>query len=106
MNITTIIELNNQEVEQMVGARMVFVQEQITEQIIHTCVDCFSVEGSEDKIEPEHAMEKVFEQLKGDGLIPEGVTEFSFEMPACGTIKKHNKVIAEIPQNVVLTFTI
>lgn len=106
MNITTIIELNNQEVEQMVGARMVFVQEKITEEIIQTCVDCFSVEGSEEKIEPEHAMEKVFEQLKGDGVIPEGVTEFSFEMPACGSIKKPNQVKADIPQTVVLTFTI
>lgn len=106
MNITTIIELNNQEVEQMAGAKMVFVQEEITEQIIHTCVDCFTVEGSEEKIEPELAMEKVFEQLKGNGVIPPGVTEFSFEMPACGTSKKNNQVIAEIPQNVVLTFTI
>jgi len=105
MNITTIIELENQEVEQMAGAKMVFVQEKIDEQIIHTCVDCFSIEGSEEKIDPEDAMEKVFEKLKGEGVIPQEVTEFSFEMPSCGTIRKNNHLIAEIPQNVVLTFS-
>jgi hypothetical protein len=47
MNITTIIELENKEVENITGAKLVFTQEQIDEYILETCVECFKMEDSE-----------------------------------------------------------
>lgn len=103
MNITTIIELENHEVEEMAGAKFVFAQEKIAENIIETCVDYLKAEGSTEKITAEEAMEKVFNQLKHEGVVPEEVEDFSFEMPACGQLKKESDEF-DIPQKVILSF--
>lgn len=104
MNITTIIELENQEVEKMAGAKLVFAQEQIEENIIETCVECFELEGSEAQLTTEEAMEKVFHRLQQQGIIPPNVEEFSFEMPSCERLKRKTDEVTDIPQKVILSY--
>lgn len=106
MNVTTIIELENREVEKMAGAKLVFIQEQIDTNIVETCVDCFKYEGSEDCLDTDDAMEKVFNALKANGLIPEAVKDFSYEMPSCERLRKDVYEEQDMPQKVVLSFAI
>lgn len=104
MNITTIIELENSEVENIAGARLIFSQEQIDENIIETCVECLQLKESEVTISTEEAMLRVFEQLKQDGLIPSNVEDFSFQMPSCERLKRKTNCEADLPQKVILSF--
>ncbi|NRD78252.1 hypothetical protein HPT25_12830 [Bacillus sp. BRMEA1] len=103
MNITTIIEFENKEVEAIAGAKLVFVQEQIEENIVETCVDCFLMEDSDETISTEEAMDRVFKQLKEQGVIPYTVEDFSYEMPSCERLKKSENQ-EDIPQKVILSF--
>jgi hypothetical protein len=103
MNITTIIELDNQEVEEMAGAELVFIQEQIEENIIETCVDCFKIVESGKCMPTEEAMEKVFEQLKKKGVIPEEIEDFSYQTPSCERLKC-NSGHKDLPQKVIISF--
>ena len=64
MNITTIIELENNEVENIAGAKLVFTEEQIDENIIETCVECFKIKDTEAILTTEEAMQRVFVQLQ------------------------------------------
>src|SRR3954447_20546137 len=104
MNITTIIELENQEVENIVSAKLVFAQEQIDENIIETCVECFQREDSEEMITTEEAMETVFNQLQKKGVIPPNVEDFSYEMPSCERLKRKADSRTDLPQKVILSF--
>ena len=104
MNITTIIELENQEFEKMAGAKLVFAQEQIDENIVETCVDCLQVEDSKEIITPEDAMKVVFDQLKEKGVVPQQVEDFSFEMPSCGQLRRKTQSEYDLPQKVILSF--
>ncbi|MDQ6596282.1 hypothetical protein E2K98_23505 [Bacillus salipaludis] len=104
MNITTIIELENNEVEAITGAQLVFAQEKIDENIIETCVECFQVNDSDDKLSTEEAMQKVFDQLKTEGVIPSKVVDFSFEMPSCERLKSKSQDAKYPPQKVVLSY--
>jgi hypothetical protein len=104
MNITTIIELENIEVERIAGAKLVFAQEQISENIIETCVECFQKEESKEILSTEDGMQVVFDQLKHEGIIPERVEDFSFEMPSCGRLKTKNEQEIVVPQKVIITF--
>jgi hypothetical protein len=104
MNITTIIELENMEVEKIAGAKLVFAEEQISENIIETCVECFQVEGSKETLSTEDGMQLVFSQLKQEGIIPSKVEDFSFEMPSCGRLKTRNEDDIELPQKVIISF--
>jgi hypothetical protein len=106
MNITTIIELENREVEQITGAKLVFTQEQIEDNIVETCVECFKHEGSEECIDTDDAMQVVFEHLKREGAIPQKVQDFSFQMPSCERLKKEFYNENDMPQKVLITFTI
>jgi hypothetical protein len=106
MNITTIIELENREVEQITGAKLVFTQEQIEDNIVETCVECFKYEGSEECIDSDEAMQVVFEYLKREGAIPEKVQDFSFQMPSCERLKKEVYNENDMPQKVLITFMI
>lgn len=103
MNITTIIELENYEVEQRAGAKLVFAQEHIDNNIIETCVDYLESDGSTEKITAEEAMKKVFHQLKQEGVVPEKVEDFSYEMPACGQLKRKSN-LHEVPQKVIISY--
>ncbi len=104
MNIITIIELENHEVENMAGAKLVFAQEQIDENIIETCVECFQLDGSDQTITTEDAMQKVFRKLQQDGVIPAGVEDFSYEMPSCERLKRKAESEIDLPQKVILSF--
>jgi hypothetical protein len=104
MNITTIIELENKEVENIAGAKLVFAQEQIDENIIETCVECLKVENSEEMISTEEAMQRVFDHLKHDGVIPSKVEDFSFEMPSCERMKRKVDFENDLPQKVILSY--
>jgi hypothetical protein len=104
MNITTIIELENLEVEAIAGAKLVFAQEHIEENIIETCVECFQIEGSEEKLSTDDVMQKVFDQLKESGVIPTKIEDFSYEMPSCERIKRKTTEEKELPQKVILSF--
>jgi hypothetical protein len=104
MNITTIIELENLEVEEMAGAKLVFAQEQIDENIVETCVDYLQADDSKEMVTPEDAMGKVFNQLKEKGVVPQQVEDFSFEMPSCGQLKKKSQSEYDLPQRVILSF--
>lgn len=105
MNITTIIELENHEVEDVAGAKLVFTQEQIGENILATCVECFKLEGSNEILEIEDTMQKVFESLKQKGIIPKHIEDFSFEMPSCERIKRKNDYEKKgVPQKIILSF--
>ena len=98
MNITTIIELENHEVESMTGAKLVFSREQLAANIIETCVECLKDEESGECIDTETAMQTVFEELKKRGLVPEEVDDFSYEMPSCGQIMKQKEEEQDLPQ--------
>jgi uncharacterized protein YutE (UPF0331/DUF86 family) len=104
MNITTIIELENEEFEKMAGAKLVFAQEQIDENIVETCVDYLQAADSKEIITPEDAIQVVFDQLKEKGVIPQQVEDFSFEMPSCGQLRRKTQSECDIPQKVILTF--
>ncbi|MEH7504497.1 hypothetical protein V7152_21195 [Neobacillus drentensis] len=104
MNITTIIELENREVENIAGAKLVFIQEQIDENIIETCVECFKLEDSDATLTIEEAMQRVFEQLQQEGVIPPNVEDFSYEMPSCERIRRKNTNELDLPQRVILSF--
>ncbi|WP_053365358.1 hypothetical protein [Bacillus sp. FJAT-27245] len=104
MNITTIIELENTEVENRAGGKLVFAEERINENIVETCVDCFQENGTNEKIDTDDAMQRVFDRLKEEGIIPEEVEEFSYEMPSCGQLRKKSETAPEIPQKVILSF--
>ncbi|HLO12497.1 MAG TPA: hypothetical protein VK190_09805 [Pseudoneobacillus sp.] len=106
MNITTIIELENKEVEKITGAKLVFTQEHIEDNIVETCVECFKFEGSELCMDTDEAMQLVFEKLKNDGAIPEKVEDFSFQMPSCERIKKDVYNESDMPQKVIITFIV
>jgi hypothetical protein len=104
MNITTIIELENREVEEIAGAKLVFAQEQIEENIIETCVECFQLDDSNEVIATEDAMQRVFDQLKQEGIIPSNVEDFSYEMPSCERLKRKSDSEMDVPQKVILSF--
>ncbi|WP_174730330.1 hypothetical protein [Mesobacillus harenae] len=104
MNVLTIVELENREVEEMSGAKLVFIQEQIDSNIIETCVECFKYEGSDECIPTEDAMQTVFNKLKENGTIPAHIKDFSYEMPSCERLKKAVYDDADMPQKVVFSF--
>ncbi|MFD2442970.1 hypothetical protein ACFSO7_03140 [Bacillus sp. CGMCC 1.16607] len=104
MNMTTIIELENSEVEQITGAKLVFIQEKINDNIVETCVECFKIEGLEECMKTDEAMQIVFNKLKQDGIIPEQIQDFSFQMPSCERIKKDVYNESDMPQKVIITY--
>ncbi|MBL4954306.1 hypothetical protein RCG24_10290 [Neobacillus sp. OS1-32] len=104
MNITTIIELENQEVEAMTGAKLIFAQEQIDDNIIETCVECLKLKDSDATLSTDDAMETVFRRLQQQGIIPPNVEEFSYQMPSCERIKNTADGKTDIPQKVILSF--
>lgn len=103
MNITTIIELENQEVEQRANAKMVFIEEEIMDDVVETCVNGFQMIDSGEDLDTEDAMQVVFEKLKNEGVIPQNVSDFSYEMPSCGRIKTEDSQ-NDFPQKVIISF--
>jgi hypothetical protein len=105
MDITTIIELENKEVEKILDAKIIFEKEKVNEYIIHTCVSGFIDNVSEDILQIDVAMEKLFMYLKEDGYVPAGLEDFSYELPSCDRIK-NTAGVDDIPQKVMISFII
>lgn len=103
MQITTYIELENQEVETIARAKMIFDTEQVNKEIVETCVEGFEIEATGEKISSEEGIQIVFDHLKKKGIVPAMVEDFSFEMPSCERLIKSEQ---ELPQNVVITFVV
>lgn len=104
MNITTIIELENKEVEEIIGAKMQFVEEHIQENIVHTCVEGFVDEKTNKPIDIDDAVEKLFAELKNKQVISANVEDFSCELPSCERIKHLDEDEFE-PQKVIISYT-
>lgn|GEM_PF-3424314 len=105
MHITTYIELENQEVEEITEAKMIFATEQVNEHIIETCVEGFERSDTGEKMSSEEGIQMVFDHLKKKGIIPSGVEDFSFEMPSCERLK-NSEHEEDLPQNVVITYVV
>lgn len=104
LNITVIVELENNEVENILGASFLFEKEQIHDNIIHTCVEGFVDNETNEKLDIDEAMEKVFDTLKEKHGLSAAVEDFSYELPSCERIK-HVDGNDEIPQKVMISYT-
>jgi hypothetical protein len=104
MNITTIIELENREVEEMAGAKLVFKESRSGDNIVETCVECFKGDKTEECIPTEEAMQKVFDRLQQEGIIPSDVEDFSYETPSCERYKKKTVKEQDMPEKVIISF--
>jgi hypothetical protein len=105
VNILTIIELDNSEVEQILDASFVYVDETVYENVIHTCVDGFIANKTNKHLETDDAMEQLFAMLKARHIIPSTVEDFSYELTSCERIKTNNQEKNELPKKIALSFT-
>lgn len=105
VNILTIIEMDNSEVEQIIDASFVFVDETIYENVIQTCVDGFVSNKTNERIDTNDAMEKLFLMLKARHIIPSAVENFSYELTSCERIKSNNPEKEELPKKIAISFT-
>ncbi|WP_335870227.1 hypothetical protein [Bacillus sp. 2205SS5-2] len=103
MNIAMIIKLENHEVEELVNVEFVFEEEKLEQNIVHTCVGGFIDKQSKEALDIDDTMEKLFEVLKTKKVIPERVTDFSYELPSCDMVKNIEGK-ETIPQNVVISY--
>ena len=103
MKITTKIQLENEEVEQLLNVSFVYAEETICENIVQTCVEGLRSNKTNEILDTEEAMEQLFVLLKANYIIPGAVNEFSYEMFTCERIKNYdcNK---EIPKELVITY--
>ncbi|MFD3445556.1 hypothetical protein ACFDTO_13240 [Microbacteriaceae bacterium 4G12] len=103
MNITTIIELDNKEVEKILGARMKFMEERIQDNIVNTCVEGFVDEKTNEPISNDDAVEKLFAELQNKKIISSNVEDFSCKLPSCARVKELGEDEFE-PEKVVITY--
>ena len=105
VNILTIIELENSEVEEIIEASFVFVDEQLYENVVQTCVDGFASKSTNERIDTDDAMETLFNKLKEKGVIPADIEDFSYELTSCERIKSNNPAKEELPKKIAISFT-
>ena len=91
MKITTKIQLENEEVEQLLNVSFVYAEETICENIVQTCVEGLRSNKTNEILDTEEAMEQLFVLLKANYIIPGAVNEFSYEMFTCERIKNSNR---------------
>ncbi|WP_379969553.1 hypothetical protein [Ectobacillus sp. sgz5001026] len=103
MNITTIIELENKEVEELLGARMQFVEEYIQDNIVSACVEGFVDEKTNELISIDDAVEKLFAELQSKKIVSANVEDFSCKLPSCERVKKLGEGKFE-PEKVVISY--
>lgn len=103
MNITIMIELENKEVEEILGAKMQFIEEHIQENIVHTCVEGFVDANTNEPIDIDDAVEKLFTELKNKNIVSKEVEDFSCELPSCERIKHLDEDEFE-PQKVIISY--
>ena len=105
MNITSILEMSHSEVENILDASFIYVDEIVCENVIQTCVDGFTLNNSKENLETDEGMERLFLMLKARNIIPTTVKEFSYEISSCERIKDYNADTQVIPKLAILTFT-
>jgi len=104
MKITTIIEMENSEVEQLLDVTFVYSEETICENVLQTCVEGLKSNKTNEFLKVEDAMEQLFAILKANYIIQSSVDEFSYELPTCERIKSYNSKV-EIPKQLIITYT-
>lgn len=87
MDINHIVKLEKEEVEERIGATITVEEEKIFGEIVESCVSKIEDIRTKRNIPIDEAMEKLFEELKSEGLIPLGIEDFSYDMPQCGYIR-------------------
>ena len=104
VEVMTIIELENSEVEEILGAEFVFVEENIYENVVHTCVDGFKKKKNDEFMTTDDAIEKLFLQLKANKIIPSEIEDFSYELSSCERIISMDEK-EELPKKIAISFT-
>jgi hypothetical protein len=104
MNITTIIELDHEEVEELLNVQFVFVEEKIYDNMVHTCVDGFVDNDTKNEMDTDEAMERLFAKLKEQNVIPQDVIDFSYELTSCERVKKMDVEQDDLPKKVAISF--
>lgn len=97
--------MDNSEVEQILDASFVFVDEIIYENVVHTCVDGFTSRRTNERLDTDDAMEQLFTMLKARHVIPSEVEDFSYELTSCERIKSNNPEKDELPKKIAISFT-
>lgn len=105
MNITTIIEMNYEEVENLLDASLVLVDEIIAENLVHNFVEGFLCRKTNKQIEVDDAMERTFLMLKANGVIPEVVKDFSYEVYCSERMKSNDPEKEELPKTITISFS-
>ena len=104
VEVMTIIELENSEVEEILNAEFVFVEENIYENVVHTCVDGFKKKKNDEFMTTDDAIEKLFQQLKVNNIIPNDIEDFSYELSSCERIINMDEK-EELPKKIAISFT-
>jgi len=104
LKITTKIELENSEVEQLLDVSFVYGEETIWENVIQTCVEGLKSNKTNEFLNTEEAMEQLFAILKANYIIPVEIDEFSYEMYTCERIKNYESNI-EMPKKLIITYS-
>ncbi|MGM9923566.1 MAG: hypothetical protein ACI35R_04885 [Bacillus sp. (in: firmicutes)] len=105
MNILTIIELDNSEVEEILDASFVFEEEALYENIVSTCVAGFQCRKTNKLLDSDEAMEQLFLRLKARHYIPEAIQDFSYELSSCERIRSNTQESDTWPKMVSISFT-
>lgn len=104
MKITTKIELENSEVEEILDVTFVYSEETICENVVQTCVEGLKDNKTNEYISTEVAMEQLFAILRANYVIPAGIDEFSYELFTCERIKNY-ETCKDIPKQLIITYT-
>lgn len=103
MNITTIIELENKEVEEILGAKMKFMEEHIQDNIVNTCVEGFVDAKTNEPLSIDDAVDKLFAELQNKQIISLDVEEYSCKLPSCERVKEFGENEFK-PEKVVISY--
>ncbi len=105
MNVMTIIELDYEEVEHLLDASLILVDEIVYENIVHNCVEGFLCKRTNQPIALDDAMERTFLMLKANGIIPKDVQDFSYEVYSSERIKQNDPEKEELPKTITVSFS-
>jgi len=104
VEVMTIIELENSEVEEILDAEFVFVEENVYENVVHTCVEGFKTKKNDEFMTADDAIEKLFLKLKVNKIIPNEIEDFSYELYSCERLIGLDAT-DELPKKIAISFT-
>lgn len=104
MKITTKIELENSEVEELLDVTFVYAEETVCENVVHMCVEGLKCNKTNEFISTEDVMEQLFAILRANYIIPVEIDEFSYELFTCERIKNYG-TCKDIPKQLIITYT-